>query len=43
LLVGFGAMLGRLLEISGGARVLADALLRLFGEQRARSPSAPRR
>ncbi len=28
-------MLGRLLEITGGARVLADALLRLFGEQRA--------
>ncbi len=28
-------MLGRLLEITGGARVLADALLRRFGEHRA--------
>jgi GntP family gluconate:H+ symporter len=35
LLVGFGAMLGRLLEKSGGAKVLADALLRRFGEERA--------
>ncbi|GAA3724193.1 GntP family gluconate:H+ symporter [Spinactinospora alkalitolerans] len=35
LLVGFGAMLGRLVEVSGGARVLADGLLRLFGEKRA--------
>ena len=35
LLVGLGAMLGRLLEVSGGAQVLADALIRRFGEQRA--------
>ncbi|WP_016698455.1 GntP family permease [Actinoalloteichus spitiensis] len=35
LLVGLGAVLGRLLEISGGAQVLADRLLRLFGENRA--------
>jgi len=35
LLVGLGAMLGRLLEISGGAQVLADSLIRRFGEHRA--------
>ena len=35
LLVGLGAMLGRLLEFSGGAQVLADSLVRRFGEQRA--------
>ncbi len=35
LLVGFGAMLGRLLEVTGGAQVLADALLRRFSEERA--------
>ncbi|AUS79204.1 GntP family permease [Actinoalloteichus sp. AHMU CJ021] len=35
LLVGLGAVLGRLLETSGGAKVLADRLLRLFGENRA--------
>ena len=35
LLVGLGAMLGRLVEISGGAKVLADALIRRFGENRA--------
>ena len=35
LLVGFGAMLGRLLEVTGGAQVLADALLSRFSEQRA--------
>ncbi len=35
LLVGFGAMLGRMLEVSGGAAVLANALLRVFGERRA--------
>lgn len=35
LLVGFGAMIGRLLETSGGAQVLADALLRRFREDRA--------
>ena len=35
LLVGLGAMLGRLLDFSGGAQVLADSLIRRFGEQRA--------
>jgi GntP family gluconate:H+ symporter len=35
LLVGLGAMLGRLLEFSGGAQVLADSLINRFGEQRA--------
>jgi GntP family gluconate:H+ symporter len=35
LLVGLGAMLGRLLEFSGGAQVLADSLIGRFGEQRA--------
>jgi GntP family gluconate:H+ symporter len=35
LLVGLGAMLGRLLEHSGGAQVLADSLIRRFGENRA--------
>jgi gluconate:H+ symporter, GntP family len=35
LLVGLGAMLGRLLEFSGGAQVLADSLVRRFGEKRA--------
>ncbi len=35
LLVGLGAMLGRLLDFSGGAQVLADSLVRRFGEQRA--------
>ncbi len=35
LLVGLGAMLGRLLDVSGGAQVLADSLIRRFGEQRA--------
>jgi GntP family gluconate:H+ symporter len=35
LLVGLGAMLGRLLEASGGAAVLADALIARCGEQRA--------
>ncbi len=35
LLVGLGAMLGRLLEISGGAQALADDLIRRFGEKRA--------
>lgn len=35
LLVGLGAMLGRLLEVSGGAQVLADDLVRRFGEKRA--------
>ena len=35
ILVGLGAMLGRLVETSGGAQSLADALVRLFGEKRA--------
>ncbi|PDP88264.1 permease [Glycomyces fuscus] len=35
LLVGLGVMIGRLLEITGGAAVLAGALIRLFGERRA--------
>ena len=35
LLVGLGAMLGRLVEVSGGAKVLADALISRFGESRA--------
>lgn len=35
LLVGLGAMLGRMLEISGGAQVLTDALIGRFGEKRA--------
>jgi gluconate:H+ symporter, GntP family len=35
LLVGLGAMLGRLLEHSGGAQVLADSLISRFGEKRA--------
>lgn len=35
LLVGLGAMLGRLVETSGGAQSLADALIGLFGEKRA--------
>lgn len=35
LLVGFGAMLGRLIEHSGGAQVLADRMVSVFGEKRA--------
>lgn len=35
LLVGLGAMLGKLVEASGGAKVLADAMIRAFGEKRA--------
>ena len=35
LLVGFGAMLGRLVEHCGGARVLADRMVAVFGEKRA--------
>ena len=35
LLVGFGAMIGRLLEVTGGAQVLADRLIARFGEDRA--------
>jgi GntP family gluconate:H+ symporter len=35
LLVGLGAILGRLVEVSGGAQALSDALIRRFGEDRA--------
>jgi len=35
LLVGLGAMIGRLLEVSGGAKVLADTLINKFGSHRA--------
>ncbi|MEJ5946629.1 GntP family permease [Pseudokineococcus basanitobsidens] len=35
LLVGLGAMLGRLVEVSGGAQALADSLIGRFGEKRA--------
>src|SRR5690625_1938384 len=35
LLVGFGAVLGRLIETTGGAQVLADKMLNAFGEKRA--------
>jgi len=35
LLVGLGAMIGRLLEVTGGAQVLADTLVNRFGEKRA--------
>ena len=35
LLVGLGAMLGKLIEHSGGATVLADTMIDLFGEKRA--------
>lgn len=35
LLIVLGAMLGRMLEFSGGAKVLADAMVRLVGERRA--------
>ncbi|MEL4505267.1 gluconate:H+ symporter [Luteococcus sp. H138] len=35
LIVTLGAMLGKIIEISGGAEVLAKALLRSFGEKRA--------
>ena len=35
LLVAFGVMLGRLLEYTGGAQVLADTLITRFGEKRA--------
>ncbi|MEE1928925.1 GntP family permease [Streptomyces sp. TRM 70351] len=35
LLVAFGVMLGRLLELTGGAQVLADTLISRFGERRA--------
>ncbi|NYD78550.1 GntP family permease [Arthrobacter cupressi] len=35
LLVGLGVMLGRIVETSGGAKVLADYLIGVFGEKRA--------
>ncbi|MGH3423115.1 MAG: GntP family permease [Nocardioidaceae bacterium] len=35
LLVGFGVMIGRILEVTGGAQVLADTLIARFGEHRA--------
>ncbi|AEG43513.1 GntP family permease [Isoptericola variabilis] len=35
LLVGLGAMLGRLIETSGGAKVMTDVLVARFGERRA--------
>ena len=35
LLVGLGAMIGRLLEVTGGAQALADTLIGWFGEKRA--------
>ena len=35
ILVGLGAMLGKLIEHSGGAQVLADTMIRRFGEKRA--------
>ncbi len=35
LLVGLGAMLGRIVETSGGAKALADYLINMFGEKRA--------
>jgi GntP family gluconate:H+ symporter len=34
-IVGLGAMLGKMLELSGGAQQIADRLLRVMGEQRA--------
>src|SRR5690606_20507793 len=35
LLVGLGAMLGKLIEHSGGATVLAEKMIEVFGEKRA--------
>ena len=35
LLIGFGAMLGRIIEHSGGAQALANRLVSIFGEKRA--------
>jgi GntP family gluconate:H+ symporter len=35
LLVGFGAVMGRLIEITGGAQVLAEKMIGTFGERRA--------
>ena len=33
LLVGLGSMIGKLLEVTGGAKVLADSLINRFGEK----------
>ncbi|MFJ8952162.1 GntP family permease [Streptomyces sp. NPDC102381] len=35
IIIGLGTMLGAILEVSGGAEVLASRLIRLFGEKRA--------
>lgn len=35
IIIGFGAVFGRLLEQSGGAEVLASTMLKVFGEKRA--------
>ncbi|HIW99723.1 MAG TPA: GntP family permease, partial [Candidatus Nesterenkonia stercoripullorum] len=35
LLIGLGAILGRLVESSGGAKVVADKMVSVFGEKRA--------
>ncbi|MYZ07008.1 GntP family permease [Streptomyces sp. SID2999] len=35
IIIGLGTMLGAILEVSGGAEILASRLLRLFGEKRA--------
>jgi len=35
LLVGLGAMIGKILEVTGGAKVLADSLICRFGEEKA--------
>jgi len=35
LLIGLGAVLGKLIESSGGARAIADMMVRIFGEKRA--------
>ena len=35
LLVGLGAMIGKILEVTGGAKVLADTLINRFGEDKA--------
>ncbi|WP_300078289.1 GntP family permease [Propioniciclava sp.] len=35
LLIGLGAIIGRLVESSGGARVVADKMVAIFGEKRA--------
>ena len=35
LLIGLGAVLGKLIESSGGAKAIADMMVRIFGEKRA--------